>query len=41
MLSEIMPVEDISNNQQSFLEISPVQKQVLLLYELQDHTYEQ
>ena len=41
MLSEVMPVENISNNQQSFLEISPVQKQALFLYELQDHTYEQ
>ena len=41
MLSEVKPVENISNNQQNFLEISPVQKQALFLYELQDHTYEQ
>ena len=29
-LSEVKPVENISKNLQSFLEISPVQKEVLL-----------
>ena len=29
-LSEVKPVENISTNPQSFLEISPVQKEVLL-----------
>ena len=29
-LSEIKPVENISKNLQSFLEVSPVQKEVLL-----------
>ena len=28
-LSEVMPLENISKNLQSFLEISPVQKEVL------------
>ena len=36
-LSEVTPVENISK---TFLEISPVQKEVLLLQELQDHAYE-
>ena len=39
-LSEVKPVENISNNLQSFLEISPVQKEVLLSYKMQDHVYE-
>ena len=39
-LSEAKLVENISKNPQSFLEITPVQKKVLLLYKLQDHTYE-
>ena len=39
-LSEIKPVEDISKNQQSFLEISPVQKEVLPSYNLSEHAYE-
>ena len=30
----------ISKNPQSFLEISPVQKEVLSSHELQDHAYE-
>ena len=29
-LSEVKPVENVSKNLQSFLEISPVQKEVLL-----------
>ena len=35
-LSEVKLVENISKNLQSFLEISPVQKEVLL----RDHAYE-
>ena len=39
-LSEVKPVENINKNLQSFLEISPVQKEVLLSHKLQDHAYE-
>ena len=39
-LSEVKLVENISKNLQSFLEISPVQKEVLLSQKLQDHAYE-
>ena len=39
-LSEVKPVGNISTNLQSFLEISPVQKEVLLYHKLQDHAYE-
>ena len=39
-LSEVKPVENISKNMQSFLEISPMQKEVLLSHKLQDHAYE-
>ena len=39
-LSQVKPVENISKNQQSFLEISPVQKKVLPSHKLQDHAYE-
>ena len=39
-LSEVKPVENISNNLQSFLQISPVQKEVLLSHKMQDHVYE-
>ena len=39
-LSEVQPVENISKNLQSFLEISLVQKEVLLSHKLQDHAYE-
>ena len=39
-LSEVKPVENISKNPQSFLEISPVQKEVLPSHKLQDHAYE-
>ena len=39
-LSEVKLVENISKNPQSFLEISPVQKEVLLSHKLQDHAYE-
>ena len=40
MLSEVKPAENISKNLQSFLEISPAQKEVLLSHKLQDHAYE-
>ena len=36
-MSEVKPVKNISK---SFLEISPVQKKVLLSHKLQDHAYE-
>ena len=39
-LSEVKPGENISKNLQSFLEISPVQKEVLFSHKLQDHAYE-
>ena len=39
-LSEVKPVKNISKNPQSFFEISLMQKEVLLLHELQDHAYE-
>ena len=39
-LSEVKPVKNISKNLQSFVEISPMQKEVLPLYKLEDHAYE-
>ena len=39
-LSEVKPVENISKNLQSFLEIRPVQKEVLPSHKLRDHAYE-
>ena len=39
-LSEVKPVENIKKNLQSFLEISLVQKEVLLSHKLGDHAYE-
>ena len=39
-LSEVNSVKNISKNPQSFQEISPLQKEVLLSYKLQDHVYE-
>ena len=39
-LSEVKPVENISKNLQSFLEISLEKMEVLLSDKLQDHTYE-
>ena len=39
-LSEVKPVENISKNPQSFLEISLVQKELLPSRKLQDHAYE-
>ena len=40
ILSEVKPVENKSQNQQGFLEISPVQKGVLLSHKLRDYAYE-
>ena len=39
-LNEVKSVENISRNPQSFLELSLVQKEVLLSQKLQDHAYE-
>ena len=39
-MSEVKPVENISKNSQKFLQIRPVQKEVLPSYKLQDHAYE-
>ena len=39
-LSEVKLVENINKNLQSFLEISPVQKEVLLSHKVQGHAYE-
>ena len=39
-LSEVKPIENINKNLQSFLEKSPVQKEVLFSNKLQDHAYE-
>ena len=39
-LSEVKLVKNICKNLQSFLEISPTQKEVLLSHKLQDHAYE-
>ena len=41
ILSEVKLVENISKNLKSFLEISPVQKEVLVSHKLQDHVYEE
>ena len=38
-LSEEKPVENINKNLQSFLEIIPMQKEVPLSHELQEHAY--
>ena len=39
-LSEVKPVGNINKNQQSFLEICPVQKEVLPSHKLRDDAYE-
>ena len=39
-LSEIKLIKNVSKNPQSFLEISPMQKEALLSHKLQDHAYE-
>ena len=37
----VKPVENISKNLQNFIEISPVQIEVLPSHKLQDHAYEE
>ena len=39
-LSDVKPVKNIIKNLQSFLEISPMLKEVLPSHKLQDHVYE-
>ena len=39
-LIEVKPVKNINKNLQSFLDISPVQKEAHLSHKLQDHAYE-
>ena len=39
-LHEIKPVKNIIKNLPSFLEISPVEKEVLLSHEQRDHAHE-
>ena len=39
-LSEVRLVKNINRSLQSFLEISPVQKEVLFSHKLQDHAHE-
>ena len=39
-LHEVKPVKNISKDLQSFLEISPMQKEVLSSHKLQGHIYE-
>ena len=39
-LSEVKLIKNISKKPQSFLEISPVQKEALFSHKLQDHAYE-
>ena len=38
-MSEVKPFENVSKNLQSFLEISPMQKEVLPSHKLQGHVY--
>ena len=40
-LSEVKPVKNVSKKLQSFLEISPFQKEFLPSYKLRNHAYEQ
>ena len=39
-LSEVKLAENVTKNLLSFLEISPVEKELLLSHKLQDHAYE-
>ena len=39
-LSEVKPVENICKNLPNFLEVSPLQKEVLPSHKLQDHACE-
>ena len=38
-LSEIKPLENMNKNLQSFLELSPVETELLLSHKLRDHAY--
>ena len=38
-MSEVKPVKNINKNMQSFLELSPMQKEVRLSHKLQGHAY--
>ena len=39
-LDEVKVVENLNKNPENFLEMSPLQKEVLLSNKLQDHAYE-
>ena len=39
-LRQVKPVKNISKNPESFLEINPMQKELLHSHTLQDHAYE-
>ena len=39
-LNDVKQVENINKNPQSFLEIDPMQKEVLPSYKVQEHAYE-
>ena len=39
-MSEVKPVENISKNLQSFLDKSPMQREVLISHKLRDHVDE-
>ena len=39
-ISEVKPVKNMSENLQSFLDITPEQNEVLPSHKLQDHVYE-
>ena len=39
-LNEVKPVENVRKSPQSYLEIITMQKEVLPLHKMQDHTYE-
>ena len=39
-MSEVKPVENISKNLQSFLDKSPMQREVLISHKLRDHADE-
>ena len=40
ILNEVKPVKNVSRNLQNFVEITPVQKEVLPSHKLGDHAYE-
>ena len=39
-MNDVKPIKNIGKNLQSFLEIRPVQKEVLPSHKLQEHAYE-